>query len=390
MKNVLSRVILIAGFVVAVSTNGRGQSSVVRLQVVNVPVDSGLLAELLPDFERTTGYHVDVSKGEQVYDMARSGGADLVLSHYGHTQLDDFMADSLGLWPRAVFANQAALVGPASDPAGIRGLQDAVEAFRRIAQTKSSFVVNNAATEKYLAEMLWEAVGRPDRAGWYSDTGLRDQPAIQAADRAAAYVVWGIIPFLKFKETGNSRLEAFVLDDPLLQRLMMTVIVNPEKISGVNVAGAFALQKYLTSPGTQARIRAFRYPNVPNELFWPASRDNIGTFLSDDAAIPTALDPAVNKITFESAAVRAGATVSTTFVGPNLSTDTYFDVRFRRPGATSDDVAENWQQGPSRTHQIPANTPAGVWRITGVRAHRDANDHSASVIPVTATLITAP
>src|SRR2546430_7607985 len=52
-----------------------------------------------------------------------------------------------------------------------------------------------------------------------------------------------IIPFLKFKETASSRLEAFVLDDPLLQRMMMTVIVNPEKISGINVAGAVALQR---------------------------------------------------------------------------------------------------------------------------------------------------
>jgi len=181
-----------------------------------------------------------------------------------------------------------------------------------------------------------------------------------------------------------------VLDDPLLQRVMMTVIVNPEKIQAVNVAGAFALQKYLTSPQTQARIRAFRYPNVPYELFWPASRDNIGTFLSDNAPIPTTADAAVNNIIFDSTTVRVGGTLGTSFVGTNLSADTYFDVRFRRPGATSDDVAENWQQGPSGMHQIPTNTPTGVWRITGVRAHRDAGDHSASVIPVTATLTTAP
>ena len=94
---VLSHIAVIACVVLALSSTVEAQSSVIRLQVVNVPVDSGLLATLLPDFERTTGYRVDVQKGEQVYAMARQGLADLVLSHYGHAQVDDFMADGLGL-----------------------------------------------------------------------------------------------------------------------------------------------------------------------------------------------------------------------------------------------------------------------------------------------------
>ncbi|MBI4456916.1 MAG: hypothetical protein HY644_13605 [Acidobacteria bacterium] len=387
---VLSQISVIAGVVLAVSSTLQAQSSVVRLQVVNVPVDSGLLAELLPDFERDTGYRVDVEKGEQVYDFARQGAADLVLSHYGHHDVDGFMADGLGLWPRMVFANQAVIIGPASDRAGIRGLADAVEAFRRIAQTKSRFVVNNAATEKYLGEVLWEAAGRPDQTGWYTDSGLRDRPAIQAAANSEAYVLWGIIPFLKFKETVSSNLEALVLDDSVLQRVMMTVLVNPEKVSGVNVAGAFALQKYLTLPSTQARIRAFRYPGVSNQLFWPAARDNIGSFLSDNSPLPTTADSAVNSIVFNTAVVRVGGTLTTTFAGANLSAQTYFDVRFRGPGVTTDEIAQNWQQGASATHNIPTATPPGTWKITGLRAHRDANDRSGSFIPVPATLTIDP
>jgi tungstate transport system substrate-binding protein len=387
---VLSQVAVIAGAVLALSSTVQAQSSVVRLQVVNVPVDSGLLAELLPDFERTTGYHVDIAKGEQVYDFARQGAADLVLSHYGHAGVDNFMSDGFGLWPRVVFANQAVIIGPSSDRAGVRGLVDAVEAFRRIAQTKSRFIVNNAATEKYLAQLLFEAAGRPDQTGWYTDTGLRDQPAIQAAANSQAYVLWGIIPFLKFKETVTSNLEALVLDDPVFQRAMMTVLVSPEKVPGVNVAGAFALQKYLTLASTQARIRAFRSPGVSNQLFWPAARDNIGLFLLDDSPLPTTADPAVNSIVFDPANVRVGATLTTTFAGANLSAQTYFDVRFRRLGAATDEVVPNWQQGASATHNVPAGTLSGVWKITGVRAHRDANDHSGSFIPVPAALTVVP
>src|SRR5438876_11738821 len=84
-----SQFIAIACMVLALCSTVAAQSSTVRLQVVNVPVDSGLLAMLLPAFERTTGYSVQVSKGEDVYGMARQGAADLVLSHYGHHQIDD-------------------------------------------------------------------------------------------------------------------------------------------------------------------------------------------------------------------------------------------------------------------------------------------------------------
>ncbi len=367
------------------------QSPTIRLQVVNVPVDGGLLAALLPDFERMTGYRVNVQKtGDEAYDLTRQGAGDLVLSHYGHRGVDDFMADGLGLWPRTVFANQAVLVGPMSDPAGIRGIQDAVEAFGRIARTKSRFIVNNAATEKYLAQLLWEAAGRPNTADWYMDTGIRDQPAIQAAERSEAYVLWGIIPFLKFKEASNSRLETFVLDDSLLQRMMFTVVPNPEKIPGVNVAGAISLQRYLTLPSTQARIRAFRYPGVSQQLFWPAGRDNIGSFLSDNSPLPTIADPIANAITFSTETSRAGSTVTATFAGANLSSEMYFDVRFRRPGGTSDDVAENWQRGLSGSHNIPASSPSGTWRITAVRVHRDITDHSGTLIPVIRHLVIAP
>ena len=381
--------LLLFGFVVVGPTRAAAQSSVVRLHAVNVPVDSGLLASLLPDFEKATGYRVDVNKsGDQVYDMARQGAADLVLSHYGHAGMDDFMADGLGFWPRAVFANQSVLLGPSRDPAGVRGMQDAVQAFRRIAETRSLFLVNNAATEKYLGQVLWESAGRPDPAGWYSDTGLRDQPVIQAAERSDGYVLWGNVPFLKFKESTGSRLEMIAVEDALMQRLMMTVVVNPEKIAGVNVAGAVALQRYLDSSATQGRIRAFRYPGVSQQLFWPSGRDNIGTFLSDVSPLTTTADPAVNSVVLSPQALRSGS-FTTTFAGANLSAQAYFDVRFRRPGATADEVVENWQRGETGTHNISVGTPTGTWRITGVRAHRDPNDHSGSIIPAagSATLL---
>jgi len=257
---------------------------VVRVAVVITPESSGLLRQLLADFEKQTGRKVVVESRRDVFERARDGKADLVLAHYGHGGTEAFCTEGLGLWPRPVFSNQAALIGPSSDPAKIAGARDAAAAFRRIARAKAPFVVNNSATEKYLADVLWQAAGRPDRADWYRDKGLRNQAetkdAIEAAVKEKGYTLWGLVPFLKYREAHpDCGMKALVTDDPLFQRLMVTVVVQPEKIKGVNAEGAKALERFLIAPQTQARIRAFRVPGFDGPVWWPAGRNNSGAFL---------------------------------------------------------------------------------------------------------------
>ena len=75
------------------------------------PEETGLLRDLLPDFERETGYRVSVYAGEDAFDAARAGQADLVVAHYGHTGTEPFMTQGLGLWPRADDIHRVALGG---------------------------------------------------------------------------------------------------------------------------------------------------------------------------------------------------------------------------------------------------------------------------------------
>jgi ABC-type tungstate transport system permease subunit len=77
-------------------------------------------------------------------------------------------------------------------------------------------------------------------------------------------------------------MKALVTDDPLLQRLMVTVVVRPEKISGVNAEGAKALERFLITPETQARVRAFRSAGFDGPVWWPGGRNNSGAFLRGD------------------------------------------------------------------------------------------------------------
>jgi tungstate transport system substrate-binding protein len=243
-------------------------------------VEGGLLGDLVPDFERQTGYQVKLTpRSPDVYGPARAGKADLVISHYGHKNAKAFVLDGYGAWPETVFFNPMALLGPPSDPAGVRGHTDAAEAFGRIATTNSPFVVNNIEGVKYLSEILWNAAGRPDRTGWYQDTGLRERDAITSAAQQNGYTFWGLTPFLTAQQHGPVSLEPMVLEDPLLRRIMVSVRVMPKHVSGINARGAAAFQQYLLEPTTQARIRAFRYPGIDQQIWWPAGRDNAGALL---------------------------------------------------------------------------------------------------------------
>jgi ABC-type tungstate transport system permease subunit len=89
-----------------------------------------------------------------------------------------------------------------------------------------------------------------------------------------AYTVWGVDPFLQLVATHPLEEEMLCLDDPILQRMMVSVVVNPERVKGVNVEGARALQRYLLAPATQARIRAYRYVGYDAQFWWPAGLQN--------------------------------------------------------------------------------------------------------------------
>src|SRR5262249_52956297 len=161
------------------ASGARAQQNLVRLAVVPTPVQSGLLDELLPDFEKRTGYTVQVHPGDtDVFEIARRGQADIVISHYGFEEVEPFVQAGFGFWPRAVFSNQSALIGPPGDPALIRGLGSAAEAFERIARTESLFVTNDLVPLNALVEVLWEGAGRPKRGEWYLNLGLQGSDAI--------------------------------------------------------------------------------------------------------------------------------------------------------------------------------------------------------------------
>ena len=147
LKSIRWPILLIAA---AVTTAHAESAKIVRLAVVNTPQFSGLLDFLLPEFEAKTGLTLEVYSGNDVYQQARAGKADIDISHYGRHEVESFVLEGYGSWPKIEFANQAVLSGPKNDPARIRGLSSTSEALSRIARVKAPFIANNSKGAGYL------------------------------------------------------------------------------------------------------------------------------------------------------------------------------------------------------------------------------------------------
>lgn len=273
MNAIGAAIILIASAVLGYAQSlGAQPASSVRLALVNVPDE--ILRPLLPTFRQQHGLDSTiVYTGNDPFAAGRAGDADLVIAHFGHPGVEPFVSAGHGLWPKTVFSNQLALFGPPSDPAGVRGVKDLGEALRRIEATNSRYVANSSDGVAYLTDI---AQG-PTRLKSI-EPNVQNAAAVQLASDRGAYVLWGMPPFLRLKRQQPIEqpllLEPLLVADPLLQRMMVAVVVNPASVKGVNATGAKTFQAFLLSPAVQARIAAFRYPDFDQQVWWPAGRHN--------------------------------------------------------------------------------------------------------------------
>lgn len=135
------------------------------------------------------------------------------------------------------------------------------------------------------------------------------------------------------------------------------------------------------------------------DQYWPTAlgggggRDPAGAVLaSAEIYIPSLPIPAsvVTDLKFDRINAVAGSSYSVTVSGSNLTRETFFDVRFIRPGSDVSDVVLNWQRGVTASHDLPGGTTSGIWKVNGVRAHQIETDHTGSFIPVSATITASP
>jgi len=232
--------------------------------------DSGLFGYLLPIVRARTGIEVKVvAQGTgQALDTARRGDADVVFVHDLEAERR-FVADGFGVARHAVMYNDFLIVGPASDPARIRGGKDAVVALRAIHQGRFPFVSRGDRSGTHQAELrLWSAAGLatdPQRDSWYRSVGQGMGPALNIASASDAYVLTDRGTWISFRNKGS--LQSLVEGDPRLFNPYGLILVNPAKHPHVKAAAGQRFIDFLLSPEGQKAIGDFRVEG--QQLFHP-------------------------------------------------------------------------------------------------------------------------
>ncbi len=232
--------------------------------------NSGLFAFLLPQFTAETGITVDVvAVGTgQAIRIATNGDADVLFVHHEASERK-FVADGLGLARHPVMHNDFVLVGPASDPAGIRGMTDVAAALRRVAGGEFAFVSRGDDSGTHKKELeLWQATGfdpRPASGSWYREAGSGMGATLNTARAMNAYTLADRATWASFGNKGDFRV--LVEGDERLHNPYSAIVVNPERHPHVRLSEAQAFVDWLISPRGQAAIAAFRVDG--QQLFFP-------------------------------------------------------------------------------------------------------------------------
>jgi len=232
--------------------------------------DSGLFGHILPLFKSKTGIEVKVvAHGTgQALDTGRRGDADVLFVH-AKAQEEKFIADGFGVKRYPVMYNDFVLIGPKSDPAGIKGMKDVAEAFTAIKAKAIPFISRGDRSGTHIAELdLWKAAAIDidrDKGRWYRSIGQGMGAALNTASASNAYVLADRGTWLSFKNRGD--LDILVAGDQRLFNQYGVMLADPAKHPQVKREPGQAFIDWLVSPEGQKAIADYKIEG--QQLFFP-------------------------------------------------------------------------------------------------------------------------
>jgi tungstate transport system substrate-binding protein len=231
--------------------------------------DSGLLDVLVPLFEKESGFQVKtISVGSgQAMKMGEKGEADVLLVHSPDAE-KKFMADGFGTTRRLVMHNDYIVVGPAPDPARVKGAS-AADALKRIAQSGAIFVSRGDNSGTHAKEKgLWKgSTINPEGQKWYQQTGLGMGQTLNVAAEKKGYTITDRATYLSLKK--GLGLEILVEGDSKLLNIYHVIELNSSKWPKVNAQGGKAFADFMVAKKTQEIIGRFGVDKFGAPLFFP-------------------------------------------------------------------------------------------------------------------------
>lgn len=244
-------------------------NKVLKMATTTSTENSGLLAELLPLFEKDSGYSVQViavGTGKAL-KMGEDGDVDVVLVHAPGAE-KQFVESGFGLERHPVMYNDFIILGPEADPAGLKGSKTAAEGLQKIADAQAIFISRGDDSGTHKKEkQLWEAAGVTPQGEWYREAGQGMGKVIQMAGELEGYTLADRGTWLA--SMGKSPLKIALEGDEVLHNPYGIIAVSPERYPDINHAGAEALIAWLTAEAGQQAIGEFRIAG--QQLFVPSA-----------------------------------------------------------------------------------------------------------------------
>ncbi|OCK58881.1 substrate-binding domain-containing protein [Bradyrhizobium sp. LMTR 3] len=269
------RLLIAATAALAFASHAVAQDKSIVVASTTSTQDSGLFGHILPMFKARTGIDVKVvAQGTgQALDTGRRGDADVVFVHAKPAE-EKFVSEGFGIRRHPVMYNDFILIGPKSDPAGIKGSKDIVAALSAIKAKGADFISRGDKSGTHQAELnLWKIAGidiAKDKGPWYKEIGQGMGAALNTASASNAYVLADRGTWLSFKNRGD--LGIAVEGDKRLFNQYGVMLVNPEKHPSVKKDLGQHFIDWLVSSEGQKAIADYKING--EQLFYPNASDS--------------------------------------------------------------------------------------------------------------------
>lgn len=269
--------VLVLVLLLAAGTAPAAKAPVLRMATTTSTDNTGLLDYLAPFFQKDTGIElqwVAVGTGKAL-QYGKNGDVDVLLVHDPEAEAA-FMKEKYGKSRREVMYNDFILVGPASDPAKVKG-KTAAEALRAVAEKKSPFASRGDKSGTHMAELrLWKDAGvaAPDRESWYLSVGQGMIETLTVAGERGAYTLTDRGTYIKYESNykGKPPLAILVEGDRKLYNQYSVIVVDPSRAQGLKTDLAERFSAWMASPRGQKLVADFKM--MGKQLFFP----NAGAF----------------------------------------------------------------------------------------------------------------
>ena len=267
--SIYSFIILLVIFICVHGCGRESENKVIRVSTTTSVNDSGLLPYLQTEFEKSTGFKLEITSAGTgaAIEKAKMGDADCILVHAKDAE-ESFIKEGYGVERIVLMHNYFTIAGPSSDPCNVRAALSASEAFSRIAHNEALFVSRGDDSGTHKKEIsLWESAGVPyENQQWYINTGQGMGSAYNIAVEQQAYIFMDKGTYLSHSQ--KDALDILMEESPDLKNVYSIIAVNPEKWPDTNLAGVEVLIEWMQSDKAKEMIAIYGVEEYGQPLFF--------------------------------------------------------------------------------------------------------------------------